>query len=72
MRLLRSLFLALCVSIGLCNQPALAQSRSLYEPKIKIVASFSILADFARQIGGDHVEVIDLVGPNGDAHVYQP
>lgn len=40
--------------------------------KLPVVASFSILADFVRQIGGDKVEVKSLVGPNGDAHVYQP
>ena len=45
--------------------PALAE-------KLPVVASFSILADFAREIGGERVEVKSLVGPNGDAHVYQP
>lgn len=50
--------------IAVCG-PALA------EP-VKVVASFSILGDMVRQIGGDQVEVTTLVGPNGDAHVYQP
>jgi len=40
--------------------------------KIPVVASFSILADFARQLGGERVTVTALVGPNGDTHVYQP
>lgn len=40
--------------------------------KLPVVASFSILADFAREVGGDKVEVKALVGPDGDAHVYQP
>jgi zinc/manganese transport system substrate-binding protein len=40
--------------------------------KIKAVASFSILADMVRQVGGDRVDVIALVGPDGDAHVYEP
>lgn len=40
--------------------------------KIPVVASFSILADFARQLGGERVQVTALVGPNGDTHVYQP
>ncbi|CCG40409.1 metal ABC transporter substrate-binding protein [Magnetospirillum molischianum] len=44
---------------------------ALAEP-LKVVASFSILGDMVRQIGGDQVQVITLVGPNGDAHVYQP
>ncbi len=40
--------------------------------KPKIVASFSILGDFVHQIAGDLVEIDTLVGPNGDAHVYEP
>jgi zinc/manganese transport system substrate-binding protein len=40
--------------------------------KLKVVASFSILADFVRQVGGDRVELTTLVGPDGDAHVYAP
>lgn len=40
--------------------------------KVKIVATFSILADLAKNVGGNHVDVTALVGPNGDAHVYAP
>jgi zinc/manganese transport system substrate-binding protein len=40
--------------------------------KVKAVASFSILGDMVKQIGGDRVEVTTLVGPNGDAHVFSP
>ncbi|MER8828140.1 zinc ABC transporter substrate-binding protein AztC [Mesorhizobium sp. M0938] len=47
--------------------PSLASAENL-----KVVASFSIIADFARNVGGDRVDVITLVGPNGDAHVYEP
>ena len=36
--------------------------------KVKAVASFSILGDMVKQVGGDRVEVITLVGPDGDAH----
>jgi len=39
---------------------------------VKAVASFSILADLVKQVGGDRVAVSSLVGPNGDAHVYSP
>lgn len=42
------------------------------QDKLKVVATFSILGDLAQRIGGDHVEVLTLVGPNGDAHVFQP
>jgi zinc/manganese transport system substrate-binding protein len=40
--------------------------------KVKAVASFSILGDMVSQVGGDRVEVVTLVGPDGDAHVYEP
>lgn len=39
---------------------------------IKAVASFSILGDLVRQVGGDRVAVDVLVGPGSDAHVFQP
>ncbi len=42
------------------------------ESPIRLVATFSILGDMAQRIGGDRVSVTTLVGPNGDAHVYQP
>jgi zinc/manganese transport system substrate-binding protein len=37
-----------------------------------LVASFSVLADLCRNVGGERVSVRALVGPNGDTHVYQP
>ncbi|WP_299479212.1 zinc ABC transporter substrate-binding protein [uncultured Roseibium sp.] len=37
-----------------------------------VVASFSVLGDMVERIGGEHVKVTTLVGPDGDAHVYQP
>jgi ABC-type Zn uptake system ZnuABC Zn-binding protein ZnuA len=40
--------------------------------KLPVVATFSILADFARNVGGERIEASALVGPNGDTHVYQP
>lgn len=48
--------------------PALAWA----SPPLRVVASFSILADLVRVIGGPAVAVSSLVGPDADAHVYQP
>ena len=42
------------------------------QDKVKVVATFSILADLVKNVGGDRVEVAAIVGPNGDAHVYAP
>jgi len=64
MRRWRGLALALAVSLG--AMPAQAQAR------LNVVASFSILGDFVKNIGGDRVDVTTLVGPDGDVHVYAP
>ena len=37
-----------------------------------VVASFSILADITREVGGERVSVVSLVGADQDAHVFQP
>lgn len=42
------------------------------EAPLKVVASFSILADIVKQVGGDKVCVETLVGPGVDAHLFQP
>jgi zinc/manganese transport system substrate-binding protein len=42
------------------------------EERLNVVASFSILGDFVRNVGGDRVSVTTLVGPNSDVHVYTP
>src|SRR5882757_8532970 len=42
------------------------------QEKINVVASFSILGDFAKNVGGDRVSVTTLVGANSDVHVYTP
>jgi zinc/manganese transport system substrate-binding protein len=54
------------VPMLLFASPASAQD------KLKILATFSILGDLVKNVGGDRVEVVTLVGPNGDAHVYTP
>lgn len=39
---------------------------------VKVAALHPLLADLARQVGGPHVEVVDLLGPAGDAHRFEP
>jgi zinc/manganese transport system substrate-binding protein len=58
------LWLVLAAALGVT--PAHAQAR------LNVVASFSILGDFVKEVGGDRVEVTTLVGPDGDVHVYTP
>jgi zinc/manganese transport system substrate-binding protein len=57
--------LALLVLLGLSGGADSAD-------KLKAVASFSILGDMVRQVGGDRVEVVTLVSPDSDAHVFDP
>ena len=40
--------------------------------RLNIVASFSILGDFVRNVGGDRINLTTLVGPDSDVHVYTP
>jgi zinc/manganese transport system substrate-binding protein len=52
---------------------ALAASSALHaQDRLNVVTSFSIPADFVRNVGGDLVSVTTLVGPEGDVHVYSP
>lgn len=53
-------------ALGLPALPARSDDRPV------VVATFSILADLTQRVAGDHAQVLTLVGPNGDAHVYQP
>ncbi len=39
---------------------------------VRVVASFSILADMVRRVGGDAVAVTEFVGPDQDVHIYDP
>jgi zinc/manganese transport system substrate-binding protein len=63
----RFVLLALLAALA---TPAAAQDKTA--AKLNVVATFSILADFVKNVGGERVAVTALVGPNGDAHVYQP
>lgn len=40
--------------------------------RLSVVASFSILGDFVRNVGGDRIDLTTLVGADGDVHVYTP
>src|SRR6185369_4458146 len=49
--------------------PGLAASA---DDKPKVVATFTIIGDLVQAVGGDAVTVTTLVGPDGDAHVFEP
>jgi zinc/manganese transport system substrate-binding protein len=61
----RLLSVALPALVSLSAVPASAET-------LKVVASFTVLADVVKQVGGEHVKVTSLVGPNGDPHEFEP
>lgn len=60
-RLVKSL---LCATLLWLPHSAMAQ--------LKVVASFSILGDMISEVAGDSAQVTSIVGPDADAHLYQP
>lgn len=66
MKLYRPLSMLLAALALAVNVPAAAAER------IPVLASFSILGDVVANVGGDRIAVSTLVGPDEDAHVFQP
>ncbi|MEY4793601.1 MAG: hypothetical protein RL312_1500 [Pseudomonadota bacterium] len=56
----------LCSPALLLAKPIRAQER------LAVVASFSVLGDMAKQIGGDRITLRNIAGPDQDAHGFQP
>ena len=40
--------------------------------KLRVVATYSVLGDLVKNVTGDEAEVVTLVGPDGDAHTFEP
>ncbi|MRT48885.1 metal ABC transporter substrate-binding protein [Raoultella sp. RIT712] len=55
----------LMLAFGLAVQGAMAKT-------LNVVSSFSVLGDMVQQVGGEHVKVATLVGPDGDPHTFEP
>jgi len=51
---------------------SVASPCALAAEPLRVVASFSIIGDMAARVGGDHIELTTLVGPDADAHVHEP
>ena len=41
-------------------------------PKLKVIATISIIGDWVNIVGGDCIDLKTLVGPDGDPHEYEP
>lgn len=59
------LLAAAVLALGVSNSANAAE-------KLKTMASFSILADMVKNVGGDRVDVTELVGSDGDTHEFNP
>jgi zinc/manganese transport system substrate-binding protein len=60
------------IAFGMLAAAVSAVNPLLAQDRLSAIASFSILGDLARNVGGDRVDVATLVGPNGDVHVFTP
>lgn len=64
--ILSLLVVVLAVLLGGCKPPREEAERR------RVVATTTMLADLARAIGGDRIEVTSIMKPGGDPHTYQP
>ena len=65
--MLKTIRRAALVSVITFSFPAFAMADNL-----KVVATFSIIGDLAKNVGGERIDLTTLVGPDGDAHTYEP
>ena len=65
------LFIIAALLLTACGQPS-SKTVAKHSDQLQVVATFSILADITREIGGERIQVSSLVGANQDGHVFQP
>jgi zinc/manganese transport system substrate-binding protein len=58
------------VALATCCVATIAPLQA--QQRVNVVATFSILGDFTRNVGGERINLTTLVGSNGDTHVYTP
>ncbi len=61
MRFLEAILLASVIAAS----PVAAQS-------LKVATTFTVIADMARNVGGDHAEVVSITKPGAEIHGYEP
>ena len=76
------LALALLLAAAACSddagseetQPAASgsETRQATSPSVSVVTTTNIMADWARNVGGDNVDVFSLVPVGADPHTFQP
>jgi len=58
--------------VGTALAAIIASTAAASAKTLNVVASFTVLADVVREVGGENVHVKSLVGPNGDPHEFEP
>ncbi|WP_034991665.1 metal ABC transporter solute-binding protein, Zn/Mn family [Beijerinckia mobilis] len=61
-----------CLCLSACLLSLVPSGQGAMAKTVQAVASFTVLADVVKQIGGDHVTVESLVPTNGDPHEFEP
>jgi manganese/zinc/iron transport system substrate-binding protein len=62
-----SLALAAGLTLSSCDSPS-----SVPEGKLPVVTTTTMITDMVKDIGGDHVHLMPLMGPGVDPHLYKP
>ncbi|HLQ86002.1 MAG TPA: zinc ABC transporter substrate-binding protein, partial [Salinisphaeraceae bacterium] len=66
-RILLHILLALVAGPLLGNAPAMAA-----KDKLKVVTTFTVIADMAQNVAGDYAQVVSITKPGAEIHEYQP
>ncbi len=67
-----SLLLIGCGGQAPASRLSPTDSSKVAQPKLFVVASTSVIADLARNVGGERAEVVSLIPPGSDPHTFQP
>lgn len=67
----RSLIMVVAAALASLLVAACGDGRPVQNDRLLVVASIAPLADFATQVGGEHVQVITLVPPGASPHTYE-
>jgi zinc/manganese transport system substrate-binding protein len=68
---------AFALSLSACSVPAAtpaggAAVNGQAAGKLRVIATFSVLGDIVKNVGGDKIDLKVLVGPDADAHDFDP
>lgn len=68
---LLAIFFILILFCVFCNPQDGSTTKDLSQRKIKVVTTTGMIADAVQNIGGERIEVIALMGPGVDPHLYK-